>query len=358
MTAITMIAWSFFIRVDLLGIFFDLAGIYIFLRNKDSLKILWAIPVFVLAFYTKQSMVAGVVTCVVYLLIHKDWRRCLLFGGLFMLIAGGIFIAAVILTHGGYYREIYLYQRTVPAYQSPVLILATVMVGLVLYLPATVMAAAWWTGQNKWELLRIFVILTLTVNVSNLVHPGGNFNYLFESIFAICILAGLYLKDADMEKDIRLVMASTIFMCIAFLLAVSGLMGEAFPTRQYRADYAQAVSILKGADYPILTENAGMVLAAGDAPYYEPFVFTNLNALGYWNEDKLLSDLNARKIPYVVTEYPLPDAAVLRIDTTTQNAIVANYRVILESGITTTFGKGKNEAGIYAEYSFVLWKAD
>jgi hypothetical protein len=153
-------------------------------------------------------------------------------------------------------------------------------------------------------------------------------------------------------------MASTIFMFIAFSLAASGLMGETFPTKQYRANYAQAVAILKGADYPILTENGGMVLAAGDVPYYEPFVFTNLNALGYWSEAKLLSDLNARKIPYVVTEYPLPDPVVLRIDTATQNAIVANYHIILESGINTTSGKGKYEAGIYAEYSFVLWQAN
>jgi hypothetical protein len=54
----------------------------------------------------------------------------------------------------------------------------------------------------------------------------------------------------------------------------------------------------------------------------------------------------------------LPDAAVLRIDTATQNAIVANYHVILESGINTTSGKEKYEAGIYAEYSFVLWQAN
>ncbi|MFZ2037463.1 MAG: glycosyltransferase family 39 protein [Dehalococcoidales bacterium] len=358
MTAITMIAWSFFIRVDLLGIFFDLAGVYLFLRNKDNLKMLWAIPVFVLAFYTKQSMVAGVITCIVYLLIHKEWRRTLFFGGAFAVIAGGIFLTAVILTHGGYLREIYLYQRTVPACQSAAVILANVLIAIVLYVPATIMAAAWWTGQKKWEVLRIFIIFTLIVNISNLVHPGGNFNYLFESIFVICILAGMYLNYADIEKDFRAAMTSMIFMFVAFMLAAIGLMGEAFPTAQYRANVAQAVSILKGADYPILTENAGMVLAAGDVPYYEPFVFTNLNALGYWSETKLLSDLDTKKVPYVVTEYPLPNPGVKRIDTATQNAIVANYHVILESGINRDSGKGTSETGIYAEYSFVLWKAN
>jgi 4-amino-4-deoxy-L-arabinose transferase-like glycosyltransferase len=351
MTAITMIAWSFFIRVDLFGIFFDMAGVYIFLKNKDSLKILWAIPVFVLAFYTKQSMVAGIVTCIVYLLLHKEWRRTLFFGGTFAVIAGGIFLTAVILTHGGYYREVYLYQRTDPAYQSPALILITVMVGLVLYLPATVMAAAWWTGQKKWDLLRIFIIFTLIVNVSNLVHPGGNFNYLFESVFVVCILAGMYLNHVDMEKDIRLVMASTIFMCLALFLVIVGLMGEAFPTKQYRADYAQAVTILKGANYPIVTEDAGMVLAAGDVPYYEPFVFNNLVALNYWHQDKLLSDLDGEKVPYVVTEYPLPDPKLLRFDSAVQSAIILHYHVILTSGINT-------KSGIYDEYSFVLWKAN
>jgi hypothetical protein len=164
-------------------------------------------------------------------------------------------------------------------------------------------------------------------------------------------MAGMYLKDADIEKDFRVVQAASIFMCVAFFLAAIGLMDESFPTKQYRADYAQAVSILKGADYPIVTENAGMVVAAGDVPYYEPFVFTNLKALGYWSEAKLLNDLNTKKIPYVVTEYPLPDSKVLRFDTAAQSAIVSHYHVILTSGINT-------KSGIYAEYGFVLWKAN
>ena len=95
-----------------------------------------------------------------------------------------------------------------------------------------------------------------------------------------------------------------------------------------------------------------MVIDAGQVPYYEPFVFTNLAHLSYWNEDKLLSDLDTKKIQYVVTEYPLPDTKVLRIDTETQDAIVSNYHIILESGIKNA------QAGIYAEYSFVLWQAN
>ena len=356
MTAITMIAWSFFIRVDMLGIFVDMVGIYIFLRNKDSLKVLWVIPLFVLAFYIKQSMVAGVVTCIVYLVIH-NWRRGLLFAGIFAVIAGGIFITANILTKGNYLREVYLYQRTSPAYQSPAVILVIVLILFALYLPATVMAVSWLSKQ-KGHLFQIFMCLALIVNVSNLVHPGGNLNYLFETTFAICICAGMYLASADIEKNFNIIIAGSIFMAVLFVLAVTGLYGESFPSKQYRTDYAKAVTILKGADYPILTENAGMVLDAGQVPYYEPFVFTNLAKLGYWNEDKLLSDLDTKKIQYVVTEYPLPDTGVLRIDTKTQDAIVANYHIILESGITPTSGKGMYQSGVYAEYSFVLWQAN
>ena len=188
-------------------------------------------------------------------------------------------------------------------------------------------------SKQKGHLFQIFMCLALIVNVSNLVHPGGNLNYLFETTFAICICAGMYLASADIEKNFNIIIAGSIFMAVLLLLAVTGLYGESFPTRQYRTDYAKAVTILKGADYPILTENAGMVVDAGQVPYYEPFVFTNLAHLGYWNEDKLLSDLDTKKIQYVVTEYPLPDTKVLRIDTETQDAIVANYHIILESGI-------------------------
>ena len=154
----------------MLGIFVDMVGIYIFLRNKDSLKVLWVIPLFS-GFFYQQSMVAGVATCIVYLVIN-NWRRRLLFAGIFAVIAGGIFITANILTRGNYLREVYLYQRTSPVYQSP---------GYSGYSPYSLCTlssgygyGSSWLSKQKGHLFQIFMCLALIVNVRNIVHPGGN----------------------------------------------------------------------------------------------------------------------------------------------------------------------------------------
>lgn len=61
------------IRVDMLALAFSLAGVYLFIQDKH----LFSAPFFILAFFTKQSFVAGFLACSVYLFSQVDWRNYL-----------------------------------------------------------------------------------------------------------------------------------------------------------------------------------------------------------------------------------------------------------------------------------------
>jgi hypothetical protein len=289
-----------------------------------------------MAFYTKQSVMAGPVAVTIYLLI-KNQCRGFLFGGVTALTIVGIMAAATWLTHGGFFREIVLYQRTSPTFQSPLAVVEIVIISLMVYLPVVIMAGTR-LRDHPAHLLSIFAVVAFGLNTLTLFHIGGISNYLFETTLAICILAGLWLADADIMKNLTLLIASSIFIIVSLYLAVGGLMGSYFPDKQYAANCQKAESLISDATYPILTENAALVLAAGKEIYYEPFVFNNLAHLGYFNEDILLNDLKSHRIEYVITQEHLPEKQIQRFDAAVQTAIINNYHVILDAATEQQYG--------------------
>ena len=82
-----------FPRVDMLAILFELAGIYVIIRFENSRWLWLSIPLFVLAFYTKQSLVAFVAAGCLYLFI-RNRKQGLVYSGLLAGAVLAIFIAA------------------------------------------------------------------------------------------------------------------------------------------------------------------------------------------------------------------------------------------------------------------------
>jgi hypothetical protein len=334
LTAVTMIAWSMFIRVDLLAILFDLIGVYVFLRNKDIPAAFWAIPFFVLAFYTKQSMVVGAAACTIYLLIH-NWKRGIAFALIFSINAGAIFVLAVLHTYGGFFNALLLYQRTFPSFTTPVTVLEIVMISVALYLPAVVMAGSYWV-KNALSFISIFAVSALLINAFSLFHIGGGINYMVESIFGFCILAGVWLGKTDLSKALGMTITCTIWLFCLLFLALTGMMGTQFPDKEYAVNYYKAVSMIQDANYPILSENAGLVLAAGKVPYYEAFVFQNMAHYGYFNENLLLNDMADGKVEYVITQFA--GGTTGRIDKPIEVSIASEYHVILDAATGHAYG--------------------
>ena len=346
MTVLTMMGWSFFIRADLMAVLFDLVGVFIVLKYHKTSAVYWAIPIFLLAWYTKQSTVAGVVASCIYLLFQN--RKL---GVKFTVIFGTVFLALLgvfqITTNGEFIRNILLYQGTVPSFQHPLNILWTLLTSAGLYLPTLILSGIWLKGNYK-HFLSIFAVVALVVNVLTLLHTGGTINYLFETIFAMSVLAGLYLGKSEWTeaKTFITLLCSMALLGMLFYSAIWGYK-SAFPSQQYWNEYQEAVSLISDSDYPILSENAGIVMDAGKIPYYEPFVFGNLARLCYFDESLVLADLASNKIDYVITQYQLPYTKVQRLSDKVQEAIIENYHMVLDASENSEKG-----------YGFVVYEAN
>jgi hypothetical protein len=95
-----------------------------------------------------------------------------------------------------------------------------------------------------------------------------------------------------------------------------------YPDKTYTQSCNEVKAIIQDATYPILTENAGVVIDAGKEPYYDPFVFYNLDKLGYWDGIRVFEDFKEGKIEYVVTSSLLPEEKVQRMDEDIQMAVI------------------------------------
>lgn len=358
MTAVTMIAWSFIIRIDLLAVLFEIIGIYFALRYKDNFKILWSIPFFLLAFYTKQNMLAGAVAVFFYLWFAKLKWTATLFAGVYGTLLVGIFAAASILTNNGFFKEIILYQRTSPALQNPITATITVLSVLAIYLPIVVMAAVWLNKRTLKSLLGIYAISALVINAFTYYHIGGGFNYMEETIVALSILSGLWIAQADFNKDKTqaVLIATVIFSVCLFYLSVSGNMGSYYPGESSAAETATAEKIISDATYPILTENFGIVFFAGKEPYYDSFVFDNMAHTGQFDESIVLNDLTSHRIEYVITTKLLGGSSdsTTRFDDSITAVVLANYHIIYEA----TDGGGNENQKNGTQFNFIIYKVN
>ena len=60
--------WIMQARCDMVAIMFSVIGVYIVVRWQSDKKIFWSIPLFLLAFFTKQTAVVGAAAACLYLL--------------------------------------------------------------------------------------------------------------------------------------------------------------------------------------------------------------------------------------------------------------------------------------------------
>ena len=317
-----MIAWSMFPRVDMLAILFELAGIYVIIRFENSRWLWLSIPLFVLAFYTKQSLVAFIAAACLYLFI-RNRKQGLIYGGILTGTVLSILGIANLLTQGDFFKQVFLYQQS-EIFSGTTSVVWTLFIILI---PILVMGVVY-AWKNKTSLLGLSVLATFVINTLVLfLHTGGNYNYFFEFVFALSLASGVFLQQIIKNRK--------EFYIWLFAFSIAGLVGVipnlSLVDSTYSLRTKQAEMIIRDATYPILTENAQMVVDAGKMPYDEPFVYSNLARLGYFDGNIVLNDLKTNKIEYVITQSELPESGAYRFSEEVQQAILANYHIVMDS---------------------------
>lgn len=315
------VSWSIISRVDVLAAMFEVIGVYLFIRSYKTKWLYLSAIVFIITFFTKQSIMAGAIACTLYLLF-TDWRRGLKFGGL---MAGMLVISlgtGWILTNGEFIKELFLYQRTLPTYKPKDQVVSLIIVTYLPLVPLMILAI-WRFIKNKCDIISIYFAVAVIINLIMLGRHGGSTNYAVQIVFAVC-LAGVLWLDYVLRNPKKLVL---LWWFLTFFLLMGGVGFAPYPGNDYKTHYQEVKAIISDATYPILTENCGVVLDAGKQPYYEPFSFTQLTNFKYWDNSKLIDDLNNQKIEYIIAERPIP-GDVMRYHPSLTGPIINNYRVI------------------------------
>lgn len=314
--------WSWFNRVDIMAVMFELAGVYIAFRFWKSRLFYGCIALFFLAFLTKQSSLAGFAAVFIALLI-RNWKDAMFYASICLVIMVYSINIGNHLTDGQFLNHIFFYQRTNPAFRED--FWALIFVGYLELIPLLLLSYQY-IRRNLTNVISIFAMVAVVVSLGTIVRPGGAANYFFEAIFALIITSACALPLVFKSKR----MLTAVFIVPVLYLFIQTQLINTMPDATYRDRVKEAQNLISDAAYPIVTDNFGLVIGAGKVPYYEPFVFSNLSHFGYWDGNILLDDLKSQRIEYVITQYPVGSDKVRRIDHVSELAIMENYHVILD----------------------------
>lgn len=319
-----VVAFSFIVRVDMLAVLFELLGFYLFIKYEKTKFVYLSLIVFVLAFFTKQTAVAGMVAAVIYL-FFTNRRTGIIYSGLYICSIGIIFLCTNTLTHGEFYRQIVLYQG-MDKWNSLFNVLYTTVLVTIYIIPVAYFGLIHINTKFRSP-TALYALAAFIINGVTVFHIGGTMNYLLEAIFALSIAAAITIPSL-MHKHKLMIAVIFLFPVVLLITFVPNLKSL---SPDYTEKYNQAVAIIKDATYPVLTENAGIVLAAGKKPYYEPFVYKNMYELGYFDDSVLINDLETGHIEYVIADHVQPYAESYRFHERVQDAIVDNYHIVLDN---------------------------
>lgn len=350
------IYWGVYARVDALGLAFVLGGLYLVARpeaasNKANAQtaaggsrllpsLLLAVPLFWLAFFTKQSLVAAPGAVTLYLFFTGRRREALLFAGLLAgLIGAGL--AALTLATGGKYLFFLTMERYTP-FDWPKMVKTW---GLFLALYGPLCLAAVWQARQSYRaggagrLLALWGGLAFLVSLT--VGKAGAADYYFFEVMAFISLMVAWLTAPGQKRPLRRELFRAVALAQLALLLGLGiwLCYPANDREVVRAADAQAAAYIRQYAAPgekVFVEMSGPAMAAGRPDQvFDHFIFRQLAAAGQRDGQKLVQDFAQKRFKLALFGYD-----VLRYDFRPdvteftpwppgfEQAVRANYRLL------------------------------
>jgi len=217
-------------RLDSMGLMLSLLGIYLFMEFEERGKLVyWTIPVFVLAFFTKQVFVVAPVAVCIYLFVKNRWRvlPSLKFGGLYLvllsigLLIGGLLTNWELIIHNFLYmtRDVGVEQNWTHYLLNLDFLLswhAPLLLGVLGYFGYKIYK------RKPLILVDIYFLGGLVVALALIGKLGGGFHYGFEMVAVGCILVGLLMDKAfrvfrERELNIKQIgVGAVVFVIVGF----------------------------------------------------------------------------------------------------------------------------------------------
>ena len=357
--------WTPLMRVDMLGLWCTFAGLTIFVLARTGAQRYIALVLLLAAMYTRQTLVAGTVTCLIIssVINFREAVKMLFF---MVFLGTAVLIALSLATHGEVIRHLFLYNLNRYSIRWAIGALNT---NLVSTIPLIALAAAAGLGPLRNFARALFnrnpvslrarllassynlALFTFTVHfilagfVSLSVgKAGSNINYFLEWNLSACALASLFvgrLLWSWRKNSITAVGALPYLLPMAMLaqqsLSVAHMLVHTEADRRTMAQRAQNSKalerILRNSPEPLMSEDMTLLYRAGKQVPFEPAIIAELTTTGVWNEAPLVNLIRNRTFSVMV----IRDVRSGFYSPTVAAAIIENYRPQEKYGDLTVY---------------------
>jgi hypothetical protein len=134
--------------------------------------------------------------------------------------------------------------------------------------------------------------------LSTVFKSGGSSNYMLEWLTIGCVLIGVLLCDlSGRRRDFAL---ATGVIILAVLPLPLRQMPDPLPQAMLD-EQAALVRRIAAAGKPVASEEMTLLMRAGKPVIFEPFMVTELAALGKWDETPLVGMIRSRGFAFMIT---------------------------------------------------------
>ena len=305
-------SWVPLARVDILGIMFSIIGIYyVSLYEKDKPNYIYAATLlFVLAAYTKQSLIAAPAASYLYLLF-KD--RKIAIKAMVMYVSLGVLIFLVLnITTGGHFYKHTFGRGDAPyslillfGFWYKTLIVYPVVIGLVLFYINRCIA------DKKISLLLLYFLFAFLTSLTS-GFKGAWINHSLEMFTVLCVLLGLSIHFLIIEyvsaRKLILIMLLVQLLVIFHMPYLPSSIQKLYlfyhftpiPDKKELLACKKISSYIKNSKGEVLSlTNGDFCVVNGKDMYIETVIFEKMN-VGDWDPSPLAKDIDERKFSLIV----------------------------------------------------------
>ena len=316
--------WAPLARVDMLAIFFSLAGLLAF---SEGMPLWAAFGLFWLGVFTKQNALLAPAAVLLVLLLSTPWRRGAAAAAGFLVPLAILFTVLVVTTQGEAYRHLITYTmaagfdstRIGAAYHD----LTRVAWPLFLVIGVGLVRRPRALAQGPGALPLLYGLLSLAGLVS-VAKIGAVQNYFIEPWLATIVAASAALGPAT-ERPAPALRLPALLLAAAVALYTNDWAHDpphAIAHPDEDAAFRRLRAVVHETDGPILSENLAVLVLDRKPVLVEPFGFLILSRAHLLRTRPVVRDCEARLFRVVVLEGLLERVPSLR------ECLEARYRVV------------------------------
>lgn len=306
--------WALRIKPDMVGLALTIGGLWLVARWQGENSVTdssgsarssdrWGLPsatlvaaacAFVLAHFTKQTMLAGPLAAATFLALHQ-WRLALRWGLLYLLLLGAAWLLLDIVTHGQYTYHIWVLHKLQWSGDRfwklasqlrdtwPLVILGCVCLWMCVRRPTVVNAYLLWAPAS---LIGAGVV-------------GSHHNHLLETGVALALAGGQAIGLGLLSGGTLRVLAPVLVgtQLLFWRLPLPWFAGDFEPDPRY----SRYIDYVRATPGEIMADDVGLVYAAGRPLHYDdPAAMGPAAMLGLWDQRQFVADIRAKRFSTII----------------------------------------------------------